>query len=372
MNTKPLSLNFKFLILATLLLLNTKSYAQLNIQFNGVNEYLFNSSQVLNFTAINSNSKSYQVYFIGKIKDQNNDIVLEYKTTNVLLNVGANIFSKFNISFSELRFLNSDILEVEEKSGVFPYGAYQICMYAQCVEANCGDVGVNGGMETPECITVKVENPTPLLLAYPDNESEIEVTRPMYLWIPPSPIASSSQLNYRMRLVEIMDGQSKSDALTMNRPLIEESGIMKPSLMHPLDVPELEKGKWYAWEVEAYVGQTFIARSEQWKFKVKKEEEKKEKPSYVLLKTDDNSVYQFKDILYFTYIENRINNALEVKIYNLEEQLIYNGGNNFEAIRGENSYDIKLNEGKFYKNTIYILVLKNIYNEQYVLKFKLL
>lgn len=364
---KTLALFLVMCVFAT----NLKS--QINIQFNNINEYLFNTKQVLNLSVINLNTKPVDVYFIGFIKDGQSQRVVEFKTNTTTLNQGNNLLNSMNFDFSELNYLNPDILEIEEKSGSYPYGLYSICIQVRCATSDCNGLGATASSsEEITCINVNIENPTPLILAHPEDESEIEETKPLYTWIPPSPVARSSNLNYTMRLVEMMEGQNKSDALTMNRPIIEMSGIGQPSLMHPLDVPELEKGKWYAWQVEAFVGNTPIAQSEQWKFKVKKEVKPVEKPSYVILKTDDLSIYQFKDILHFTYIESRIDNELNVSIYNSENQLIYKGGNNFQAKRGENSFKIELNNGKYMKNSLYTLVLKNTYNEQYFLKFKLL
>lgn len=282
---KTLALFLVMCVFAT----NLKS--QINIQFNNINEYLFNTKQVLNLSVINLNTKPVDVYFIGFIKDGQSQRVVEFKTNTTTLNQGNNLLNSMNFDFSELNYLNPDILEIEEKSGAYPYGLYSICIQVRCATSDCNGLGATASSsEEITCINVNIENPTPLILAHPEDEAEIEETKPLYTWIPPSPVARSSNLNYTMRLVEMMEGQNKSDALTMNRPIIEMSGIGQPSLMHPLDVPELEKGKWYAWQVEAFVGNTPIAQSEQWKFKVKKEEKKKEKMNQaVFLKPLNNS-----------------------------------------------------------------------------------
>ncbi|HEY1045982.1 MAG TPA: hypothetical protein VGF79_06045, partial [Bacteroidia bacterium] len=204
-------------------------------------------------------------------------------------NPGANLFTPMTLALTDVQYFNSDIAEIEAKTGTYPSGTYRICLWTECAQPDCNGAGQNAGsIEMPVCIQVNVENPTPLVLAFPTDKSEIDETRPTYTWIPPAPIAGIGGLNYTMTLVEMMDGQSKSDALAMNRPIIDMQGINASTMMHPTDFPELEAGKTYAWQVQAYVGNTFVAKSEQWQFKVKKDTAKKVGKTILTFKTDYN------------------------------------------------------------------------------------
>ena len=283
--------------------------AQVNLEFTSVNEYAFNTREVLNLIVTNGTAKSFNVIFNGKIKDGSGQPVVEFKTHEATLNLGATVFTPQTISFAETQYFNNDIAEIEASSGTYPSGNYSICIWATCTTPDCNGTGATVANTEPKCIQINIENPTPLLLATPENESEIELTRPLYTWIPPSPVAGSANLNYTMILVEMMDGQNKADALTQNRPLIELEGIDHPSLMHPSDLPELEKGKWYAWQVQAFVGKTPIAKSEQWKFKVKKKVEEKEAYRYFNLNETITGIPKIKknERLFFI-IQNDMNN----------------------------------------------------------------
>jgi RNase P/RNase MRP subunit p29 len=266
-------MNLKILIpLFALLVIYTKTNGQITIQFNAINEYAFKTREALNFTAINPGTKSFEVEFRGKISSGDGQTVVEFKTNPAMINPGANMVSPVTVSLREQLYYNNDIAEIEGKTGTYPSGNYTICIWSACIVQDCNGAGqTTGSVETPECIRIHVENPTPLLLAYPENDSEIEETRPMFTWIPPAPVAGSASLNYTMTLVEVLEGQNKSDALTMNRPLVDMQGVANPMLMYPSDLPALEAGKTYAWQVEAFVGRTSIAKSEQWKFKIKKD-----------------------------------------------------------------------------------------------------
>ncbi|HEY1047873.1 MAG TPA: hypothetical protein VGF79_15640, partial [Bacteroidia bacterium] len=214
--------------------------------------------------------------------------------------------------------------EIEAKTGTYPSGTYRICLWTECAQPDCNGAGQNAGsIEMPVCIQVNVENPTPLVLAFPTDKSEIDETRPTYTWIPPAPIAGIGGLNYTMTLVEMMDGQSKSDALTMNRPIIDMQGINASTMMHPTDFPELEAGKTYAWQVQAYVGNTFVAKSEQWQFKVKKEL-KKIDYRYFDLNYSITGLQKFKldDVVYFTISNDLGSKNPEIKVKELHSKSV--------------------------------------------------
>jgi len=300
--------------------------AQVNIEFNAINEYVFNTREALNLIVVNNNTKAFPVMVQGKITDAVGQTVAEFKSSEVMLNIGSNIITPMNTSLSDVNYFNQDIAEIESRTGTYPSGNYHICVWLICVSQDCGGAGQNAAsVEQVKCTQVHIENPTPLILATPENDSEIEETRPMFTWIPPSPVAGSANLNYSMILVEIMEGQNKSDALSINRPLIEMEGIAQPSLMFPSDLPELEKGKTYAWQVQAFVGKTPIAKSEQWKFKIKKEEKKKDSSMYAVVSRNmDAAAYRIAEdgFLYFVFNDSKPTVTLNYEIMKSNLELI--------------------------------------------------
>lgn len=362
-----------FLILA-FLLISKIGYTQITIQFNGINEYAFNTAQAMNLTVINVNTKAFEVQFSGKITSGNGAMVVEFKSNPVLLNPGANMLNPMNPGIHEQIYHNSDIAEIEAKTGTYPSGNYTICIWSACTVSDCQGAGQgSGSIETPVCTQVHVENPTPLLLASPGNGSEIEETRPIYTWIPPGPVSGSANLNYTMVLVEILDGQSISDALTLNRPLINMMGIGNPMLMHPSDIAALEAGKSYAWQVQAYVGNVPIAKSEQWKFKVKKEEKKKNPVGnmYVVLKTDDKDIHHVIDTLKVVYKETKTKDQLTFIFKNeAGEQILVD--NSKTSVYGENPYIFDLLDPRFAAGKLYYLILVNASSQKFTLKFTII
>lgn len=380
-------LKLKLFILGLLVATPVFLLAQINIQINSFNQYYFNTKECLNFSAINLGLKSVEVQFNVKIDNADNSKIVEFKTSPVILNPGVNLINSMTVGIKDINYFNKDIYEIETKTGTFPSRNYKVCIWSVCSLPDCAGLGSGAGStEQAECIQIQVENPTPLLLSYPENNSEIEEIRPVYNWIPPAPIASSSELNYLMRLVEVNEGQTPSDALMLNRPLIEIEGLVQNALMHPNDVNPLELGKTYAWQVQAFIGKTYFAKSEQWNFKIKKETIVKDTIKYAKVtgKIDAGEHKISEDgYFYFAFQDSKPNYILECNLLNSEmKQLpnaIFEQGKFDTTLRKEVfSTDITFaGEKKYRLNTasiklstgVYFLEIVNSRREKLYIKF---
>ena len=137
--------------------------AQITIQFTSVNEYMFSSKEALNFIAVNSGKQTVSSVFKGNITGQNSTLVAEFTTEPALLQLGTNIISPNAIAIKYIQYHNSDIAEIEQKTGTYPSGDYRICIWAVCALPDCGGIGAGAGAtEQAECLQVHIENPTPL------------------------------------------------------------------------------------------------------------------------------------------------------------------------------------------------------------------
>jgi hypothetical protein len=350
--------------------------AQVQVEFGSLNEYIFSTKEALNLVLVNNNAKAFPVFIQGKITDAGGELVAEFKSAEVFLNVGANIITPMNTAMSDVNFHNSDIAEIEQRSGTYPSGNYQVCVWLTCVTDDCSGAGRNAvGMEQAKCMPVHIENPTPLILATPENDSEIEEKRPLFTWIPPSPVAGSSGLNYTMVLVEMMEGQNKADALSQNRPLIEAEGVGNPSLIFPSDLPELEPGKTYAWQVQAFVGKTPIAKSEQWKFKVKKDSIDRKKisrdMSYIEIQGQSGAaVFYGVGILKLRHVVRLESGSIKLKVTDAAGKVVRLNQEIFTINPGDNRLDLDLEGSMNFKDgKTYILTGHLLNGELFIIKF---
>jgi hypothetical protein len=148
-------------------------------------------------------------------------------------------------------------------NGFLPVGVFNICYRV---------IKVNTDLEerlAEECETVEIEPVSPPLLMVPYDEEKIEVTRPVFVWLPPAPQNLFSNIFYDLKVVEVNTGQSLADAVAGNLPLYFQANIPLTSQPYPPSYPELDTAKTYAWQVTAKNNSSTIAQSEIWSFRVK-------------------------------------------------------------------------------------------------------
>ncbi|MCP2937171.1 hypothetical protein NK983_31220, partial [Salmonella enterica subsp. enterica serovar Typhimurium] len=83
----------------------------------------------------------------------------------------------------------------------------------------------------------------------PADSEHVELTRPFFTWIPPTPLNLFSNLNYSWTLVEVQPTQSAADAIQQNIPVLSQTGLLTTNFQYPPGMAELDTGKTYAWRV---------------------------------------------------------------------------------------------------------------------------
>lgn len=149
-------------------------------------------------------------------------------------------------------------------AGFLPTGVFNICYTVLKVESDYVDrLG-------EECETIEIEPISPPQLMIPMDEEQVEITRPFFAWIPPSPFNSLNGLLYDWVLVEVQPTQSPADALQQNIPVLSRQNIAYTNFQYPLSSPELDTSRRYAWRITAKNNLLPIANSEVWSFKVRR------------------------------------------------------------------------------------------------------
>ena len=226
---------------------------------------------VWNVNLINPFQKSISTRATAVILLQGRRIV-ELESTPFVIEKGVNNLSPLTLGTKKINFLDGDIREIVEITNSLPEGSYTVCLKFYCLRSDCHGITETVFHNSSDaCMTISVQPPTPLLLAYPEDEAKLKITRPVLTWIPPMPIAMSSNLTYKLTLTEKRQEQSKIDAIKRNRPLLQQDGISLTTLSYPVEMEELEAGKHYAWQVEAWVGRTKVGTSEVWEFEIEED-----------------------------------------------------------------------------------------------------
>ncbi len=304
----------KLIVIPLLLVISGQVEAQLSLVQKPSNPFKFSSQQVWDINL--SSPVDAKLILTAQIR-KNQNMVFEAKSQELQIKSGFNSLSSLTVQSSLAVFYASTIKSWHDANGTLPPGKYSICYTARCVEQNCGI-----SVDDVQCFDISIELPTPLLLNSPSDQEIIDDKTPLLTWIPPAPV--SPEVRYKLTLVEMRSGQTKTDAILRNIPLLEKPEIATNLLQYPMDIPELVEGNTYAWKVEAQFNSETIATSEVWEFTIGKDtiEEKKEIISYIKVRelTPDSKVHVENTLrLDFHEFSSR-NGVLRIQIFDVNNR----------------------------------------------------
>ena len=122
------------------------------------------------------------------------------------------------------------------RSGQLPQGSYSFKLILQPF-----GVGDSNRFE------VKPMGP-PRLISPPDG-AKLGGPNPDFVWTPPTP-TPREPVTYRLRLYEVLPGQTPEEAAASNPPWFEQGGIKATQLRYPMRARKLDEDKEYTWQVD--------------------------------------------------------------------------------------------------------------------------
>lgn len=240
-----------------------------------------------------------------------------------------------------------------------------------------------------------------ILLTTPFNEQKIDVSYPLFSWSSTISFQSLSNITYQFKLVEVFSYQNATTAILGNPVLYEKDLGTSTILQYPLDAPELQNCKRYAWQVVAYdknqkiTGEndykvTYtnkIAQSEPYLFQTSCHHNNRiSSPSstqsyLVLAKTVDNFVFQTSNTITsnnyqinIKYIEDYAAYELKYTIYSWDRTALLTNTStnaNVQLDNGWNYLSINLPQNIFSVSTIYQLEVETPKGDIYKAKFEI-
>jgi hypothetical protein len=257
--------------------------------------------------------------------------------------------------------------------GFLPIGIFHVC-YGITVYINDRTEQL-----TEDCETIEIEPISPPQLVLPADNEHVDLTRPFFTWLPPTPFNLFNNLVYDWVLVEVQPMQSAADALQQNIPVLTQQNIAYASLQYPLSAPELDSSKLYAWRVTAKNNLSPIAVSEVWLFKVKQygidATTRKTAGSYSRLRRMEDASYIISNgIVRFEHLNELANSEATISIYDVshpKRRELSLDSTNYALKYGQNFIEINLDENsKLTDRHVYLLELTNARNERWYLKFE--
>lgn len=258
--------------------------------------------------------------------------------------------------------------------GFLPIGLFNICYTVIRVQSD--EVERLG----EECETIEVEPISPPQLMMPLDEEQVEITRPFFAWIPPSPFNTLNSLLFDWVLVEVQATQSPADAIQQNVPVLTRQNISFTNLQYPLSAPELDSSKLYAWRITAKNNMAPIANSEVWSFRVRQVGPdttlaKGGSVYFAKLKREEDAAYTIcTGVLRFEYLQELNEPHVAIAIYDISDvgrRQVELDSTTIPVRFGQNFQQLDLRNNPAMKDKhLYLLKLVNARQEQWFLKFE--
>lgn len=238
-----------------------------------------------------------------------------------------------------------------------------------CFTSNAQDPGSNVKSFPSERA---LKSMLPPQLSYPSNEAIIDVQYPVLIWIPPRP-TSGMMVTYTLRLVEILKGQTLSEALLQNPPLINMSGLSNTFLNYPLDATPLKVDGHYAWQVSASASGQSLGVTNMWSFSIKDNKVKKDNAIQypVASKVSKERFYVTHGIFHFVYNNSANEKILSYTIKNMGKSIGNITGLPLIKLKpGMNKLQVDLQQsGKLKNGTYYYLEIRDKQQQVYKLMY---
>jgi hypothetical protein len=211
----------------------------------------------------NTTQLSYTVYLYAEIIEAQKGLIFKARSNSFKLTLGKKRITPKDITDVSNVWYASKYRDYIIRTGSVPEGTYTVCIYVM-QEHTGSELGKH-------CITLPVYLAGAPRLISPQGGSKLKQKHPHFSWTTPAPQPPNVQVRYKIRVVEVLKGQTKEEAMGANVPWFEKGGLTTMSLGYPASARPLEKTKEYAWQIQAIDASGFPVgknqgRSEIWQF----------------------------------------------------------------------------------------------------------
>jgi alpha-tubulin suppressor-like RCC1 family protein len=200
-----------------------------------------------------------RVYLLGIVMEARDGEIVNAQSTVITLQPGPTQMTGTQLEPIKLNHVHPRYRDLYLRTGEVPSGNYTVCVYVRSAETD-EELG-------RDCYDQSVERTSPPILVQPtDGDSLASDVRPIFSWLPPTPISPGLTVTYTIRIVEMLGRQTPYDAMLRNPAYYEQSNLRSTTLQYPLDARPFRTDRMYAWKVSAYAGPTLLGESEVWHF----------------------------------------------------------------------------------------------------------
>lgn len=325
---------------------------------------MIQKEQLWNVVLMNNNKEALDVILTLDIQDAvTGQSVLSAATRNFYLNKGVKMFSFRDAQPIQYNYLTTELMAI---GSFIPLGSYVACY--RVIENSYE----KGSPVADECVRLNITPLSPPLLNTPADKSIVESNYPQFSWFPPSPYEMFNSLSYEIAVVEVLNGQSSTEAILYNVPLYTNSNIKNPFENYPTSFSSLQPGKTYAWQVTARNGTNYAAQTEVWSFTIKAAETFKKEitnTAYIALRSKHEPAgisYINGKTLFLKYYSFDKDHEAAVRFFANDGKLVKEIKKNI--VYGDNLFQIQITN-EFKGNSSYSVEITDIQSNIHYAKF---
>lgn len=279
----------------------------------------------------------------GQIRYRNMPYTVSY-TMDVTIQPGMNNIRE-SASRARMSYSTGSMKELFEQYGKLPEGIYEYCV---TLTLNGGGAGEVSKETYQECVYGRGTDVFLINLVDPEDKARLYEYNPMLSWTVNYPFASA--LNYKLKVVELKEGQNAINAVKRNNPVYEEKGLMQLSQTYPVYAKPLQLNHTYAWTVDAYYKDILLGGAEAWTFTIVEDTLLKgipKDPSYIDIARESGAYNLYAPgLLKLKYVlEEYRTDTLSLKLLDKNDKEIkLNKHKQLAAVYGDNRYVLDLKE----------------------------
>jgi hypothetical protein len=201
-----------------------------------------NNPNSITYTLQNYGDVDTEVFLdIGVVSEQHGE-VFNGRSQPIIFNSGPEIREISSLDIIDWGSIswNSNIESQVVRTGRFPEGDYFACIIAISHENN---------FLTESCINFTISYPEAPYLIAPLDEDKINFPQPTFQWTPVLDYSTQGMINYNLKIVEMLTGQTAEQAILAN-PVHFEFKTTSTTFPYLPGSQDFEDGKSYAWQIQ--------------------------------------------------------------------------------------------------------------------------
>lgn len=356
-----------YLLLLCFLAAGSSLKAQVNIQWLPALPVQLRLSDMWRVQIMNSSATAQTVYLKSVVSHSNGSFIVEGSSEPFSLKPGPNLISAAALNLKPYYYNQAERLNGLSATESFPFGAYTLCMRVFLAD-NSSELAL-------ACQEVDIKPLSPPMLLNPYHQSSVYHAYPLLMWTAPAPMPAGMQVSYDLRLVEILGGQTASDAIQRNFALLDMKDLRQTFFQYPANAVKLEKNKQYAWQIVAKGDEYLIGSTEVWSFSLASDSpgtETARPDQFYKLKSQVDGGYGIAiESLGITYEEAYVPGQMQITVYNAQHQPLNIKDLSMSRLYGDNRFVINLKEsGKFKNGQFYFLEIRGAKGDKGIILFK--